>query len=336
MNLIVPAALFICTLLCTVVAVNGVMGYLQRRHIFDNPNPRSSHVRPTLRGAGLGLLPVLLLAWVVIGIYLAAPEDTVLQSELGWVIFGALILAAVSWSDDLRGLPPVFRLLAQIVSAGLVLWMSPVMAPYFQGLLPPWLDVVAALIIWVWFINLFNFMDGIDGMSGVETAGVGLGLAALAATAAVPQTIGLFGLAAAAVAIGFLRWNWHPAKVFLGDVGSVPLGFLLGWLLLKLAAEGLWAAAIILPLYYMLDATITLLRRAARKEKVWEAHRSHYYQQAVQRGLDHSMVSIAVAINNLLLVGLAVYSVRNPWIALGAALVITVGFLGYFRGGKKE
>ena len=177
-------------------------------------------------------------------------------------------------------------------------------------------------------------MDGIDGISGVETAGIGIGVAALAAAASTSHSNGLFGLTVAASAIGFLHWNWHPAKVFLGDVGSVPLGFVLGWLLLRLTGEGLWAAAIILPLYYFLDATITLLHRTVKREKIWEAHRGHFYQRAVQRGLSHGTVSSAVALNNVVLIGLALYSVRNPWAALIAALIITVFFLGYYRGGK--
>ena len=334
MNLVVPAVLFFCVLIGTILAVRGAMGYLQRRDIFDNPNTRSSHVRPTLRGGGLGVLPIVILAWIVIGYVFSAPGESALQSAMGWVVLGAIILAAVSWSDDLRSLPPIFRLLVQIGATALVLWMTPVSSPYFQGLLPPWLDITAAAVIWVWFINLFNFMDGIDGISGVETAGIGIGVAALAAAASTSHSNGLFGLTVAASAIGFLHWNWHPAKVFLGDVGSVPLGFVLGWLLLRLTGEGLWAAAIILPLYYFLDATITLLHRTVKREKIWEAHRGHFYQRAVQRGLSHGTVSSAVALNNVVLIGLALYSVRNPWAALIAALIITVFFLGYYRGGK--
>ena len=108
----------------------------------------------------------------------------------------------------------------------------------------------------------------------------------------------------AGAAVGFLWWNWSPAKVFFGDVGSVPLGFLLGWLLLTLAGHGYWAAAIILPLYYLVDATLTLLERLARGEKIWEAHRSHYYQQAVQKGLSHAHVSRLILTGNVVLIGL--------------------------------
>ena len=336
MNLIVPVALFLSVGFCTALTVHWAMRYLESRNIFDNPNARSSHVRPTLRGGGLGMLPVILIAWLIIGYFFNPSENLDLQSKLSWVILGALLLAAVSWSDDLRSLPPLFRLLAQFAATALVLWLTPISNPYFQGFMPPWLDRLAALIIWVWFINLFNFMDGIDGISGVEIAAIGIGVASLAYLGAISQTQGLLGLTAAASAIGFLRWNWPPAKVFLGDVGSVPFGFLLGWLLLQLAAQGLWAAAIILPLYYLMDATITLLRRAAKRERIWQAHRSHYYQQAIQRGLSHSAVSLAITLVNLALIGLAVFSVKEPWLALSAALIINIGLLAYFRSGAKS
>ena len=144
---------------------------------------------------------------------------------------------------------------------------------------------------WVWFINLFNFMDGIDGISGVECLGIGLGVAVIAALDGVPSGHGSLGICLAAAAAGFLIWNWHPAKVFMGDVGSVPLGFLIGWLLLDMAAAGAWAPAVILPAYYLADATITLLRRLLRGAAPWQAHRDHFYQQATQAGRSHARVA---------------------------------------------
>ena len=161
----------------------------------------------------------------------------------------------------------------------------------FQGWLPPALDMAAAALLWVWFVNLYNFMDGIDGLAGSETAAIGIGLAlfAVVGTGGDPA-LAAPAAAIAAAAIGFLVWNWAPARIFLGDVGSVPLGYLLGFLLLATAARGYWKFALILPLYFLADATITLLRRLARGERVWLPHREHFYQQAVQRGLGHAAV----------------------------------------------
>ncbi|MBT7356609.1 MAG: UDP-N-acetylmuramyl pentapeptide phosphotransferase, partial [Rhodospirillaceae bacterium] len=138
---------------------------------------------------------------------------------------------------------------------------------------------------------------------------------------------GLYAIAIVGVTVGFLKWNWHPAKVFMGDVGSVPLGFLLGWLLLGMAADGYWVAALILPAYYLMDATTTLVRRALAGEKVWQAHREHFYQKAVQRGLSHATVSRAVLSLNSVLVVAAIMSTKG-W--AGPALILTVVLVALF------
>ena len=173
------------------------------------------------------------------------------------------------WRDDRSSLPVLVRLAAQFGAVAIGLVFLPGAGRVFQGLLPPALDLVVTGLLWVWFVNLFNFMDGIDGITASETVTIGLGVALIALVAASDYGVRrrvLLGLSirAAAAALGFLAWNWHPAKLFLGDVGSIPLGFLLGWLLLGLAGTGSWAPALILPLYYLVDATLTLLYRLVR------------------------------------------------------------------------
>jgi len=250
------------------------------------------------------------------------------------------VLAGVSWIDDLRDLGALPRLAAQFAAAIAGVLVLPGLV--FQGLFPPWLDATLAVIGWVWFVNLFNFMDGIDGISGVEAiaiaAGIGLagGLLSL-----LPPGMTAQALAVAAATAGFLAWNWHPAKIFLGDIGSVGLGYLLAWLLLALAATGEWEAALILPLYYLADATITLLRRLARKEKVWQAHREHYYQRAVQSGRSHARVSTVVAATNAALVVLALAAAATPdgvlfpVILIGGAAALVLGLLSWMRRGPE-
>jgi UDP-N-acetylmuramyl pentapeptide phosphotransferase/UDP-N-acetylglucosamine-1-phosphate transferase len=210
--------------------------------------------------------------------------------------------------------------------------------PVFQGLLPPTLDLVATALLWLWFINLFNFMDGIDGIAGVETAAIGAGIFIAAKIGKLDGHWLMLGLSAAAAAVGFLRWNWHPAKIFLGDVGSVPLGFLLGWLLLSFAAAGHPIPALILPLYFLADATITLLRRLLRGEKVWLAHREHFYQLAIRSGLRHDQVSGLVAMCSLFLIALVMVAMRGlplPAISGAAAAVALLLFL-LAKGGPTE
>jgi UDP-N-acetylmuramyl pentapeptide phosphotransferase/UDP-N-acetylglucosamine-1-phosphate transferase len=195
-------------------------------------------------------------------------------------------------------LPITIRLAVQIFAVTYVLQATPASVVYFGGFLPPVWDLLFAGILWLWFINLFNFMDGIDGIAGVETISIGCGISGVVLLAGLSPALGWLSLIFISATIGFLWWNWHPAKIFLGDVGSIPLGFIFGWLLLMLAAEGQWPAAVILSLYYLTDATLTLLSRALRGQKIWQAHKKHFYQRAVQRGLSHAHVSTVVLIGN--------------------------------------
>ena len=322
MSWLIPA----CTavVIASALATGALRAQLQRRSILDHPNERSSHKRPTPRGGGLAVVPIILFAWAL---YAAKP----VAGALAVVIPGAAALALLSWIDDLRTLPASVRLIGQTAVVATVLALLDGFGLVFQGLLPPLFDKIAAAVAWIWFVNLFNFMDGIDGISGVESIGIGGGLAllVLVTPAAAPEA--WYGAAIAAAMLGFLIWNWHPARIFLGDVGSVPVGFLLGFLLLTAAADGYWAAALILPLYYLADATITLLRRAARGEKVWRAHREHYYQKAVQGGLSHAAVSGAVFAANLLLVALALTAVTMPALSLAGAGTVVLLLLFWMR-----
>ena len=325
--------IFVAIVVAAAVLVGLSRRLLLRHQILDRPNARSSHETPTPRGGGLGVLAILLPAWVVVSFTI--PSTIVGDSEARWVIpLAALLLAAVSWIDDVRGLSPGPRFAVQL-SAGFV---GALLIPgqVFQGLLPGPVDTVVAAIGWVWFVNLFNFMDGIDGISGVETITIGLGITLIGMLAGGSlDAIHVQSLIVAAAAAGFLVWNWAPARIFLGDSGSVPLGYLLGWLLLSLAASGEWQAAAILPLYYLADATITLFRRIARREKFWHAHRDHYYQAAIKHGMSHARVSTAIAVVNLLLVGLALVSVSAgpgtpwPWVALLAAGILVALLLAW-------
>jgi UDP-N-acetylmuramyl pentapeptide phosphotransferase/UDP-N-acetylglucosamine-1-phosphate transferase len=308
---------FLIPLIATVAGTWLVLGWLRRKRILDHPNERSSHRQPTPRGGGLAVTPVIVLAWAALTWQVFPPDET---GRLLVAAGGALVLLILSWLDDRRGLSARLRIRIHfaVVMAGVASW--PDNQLLCQGLLPLWGDRLVMLGAWVWFLNLFNFMDGIDGISGVETATIGCGLAWLALQAGDVGGASL-NLIMVGAALGFLAWNWHPAKIFLGDSGSVPIGYLLGWLLLSAASSGHWAAALILPAYYLSDATLTLGKRAFRGERVWEAHRQHFYQQAVQAGVSHASVSVLILLANLILVALAVFSEVHPWAALAAAAV---------------
>jgi UDP-N-acetylmuramyl pentapeptide phosphotransferase/UDP-N-acetylglucosamine-1-phosphate transferase len=337
-------ALFAAGLLAVAAASScataAVLRLLRRHAILDHPNRRSSHAVATPVGGGLAVVPVVLVAWLVVDIAVGKPEETIL------VIICAFFLAAVSWVDDVRGLPASLRFGAQLAAVLAVLTVSPAAHSGLGGWLPEPVEAAAAGLIWLWFINAFNFMDGIDGLAGTETASIGIGVALVAALAAAAEQptaslaatpMALFGATIAAAALGFLPWNWQPARLFLGDVGSIALGFLLGWLLLRLAAEGQWAAALILPLYYLCDATLTLARRTLRGEKPWQAHREHYYQRAVAGGLSHAAVAGFVGLANAALILLAVMATAGrETLAIAGACVVVGTLLIFLAGGRRQ
>jgi UDP-N-acetylmuramyl pentapeptide phosphotransferase/UDP-N-acetylglucosamine-1-phosphate transferase len=309
-----PAAVAVATGLLTCLTTRVLIPILAHREILDRPNERSSHRVPTPRGGGIAVIGSLLLAWIALIRTGSAPPGVF------GIVLGAVLLAAVSWLDDLRGLPPVLRLLAQAAAVAIGVFVLPGPQDPFQ--------LAAIGLIWIWWINLFNFMDGIDGLAGSEAAAIGAGLLLFTSVGAGSDPA-LRSLAAAVTgaAIGFLVWNWSPARIFLGDVGSVPLGYVLGFLLLDLAVRGHWRIALILPLYFLADATITLARRLLRGERVWQAHREHFYQQGVRRDLGHAAVVKRVIAADLLLVGCG-WASENGWGAVSlAASAATVAIL---------
>ena len=313
------AGLFGLAALSVGVATAVLIPVLRHKEIIDHPNDRSSHLVPTPRGAGLVMIPLVSGFWIAVDSGWGQSTNHLLV----WPALAALFLCVLSWFDDLKGLPPLVRFCAHVGVVAALLYVQPSEILYTQGLLPVWADRLVAGFVWVWFINLFNFMDGIDGISGVETLAIGLGTAAMAFGSSIAAPLAPPALILAGGAVGFLALNWNPAKIFLGDSGSVPLGLLLGWLLLQLAAAGHWAAALILPLYYLADATITILRRLARREKIWQAHRQHFYQRAVAGGLTHAQVSALIALANAALIALAFLSVEFAAASLIGAVLVT-------------
>jgi UDP-N-acetylmuramyl pentapeptide phosphotransferase/UDP-N-acetylglucosamine-1-phosphate transferase len=316
-----PFTLLLFAMAAFIVSCFGarmLISLLRRGAVLDVPNERSSHIRPTPRGGGIAVIGTSVFCWLALYAYGIVPPVCVV------IAFAAAGLAVISWLDDLRSLSPALRLLAQFAAVALGIWALP-QGAVFQGWLPLGLDRIATAIVWVWFVNLFNFMDGIDGIDGSEAAAIGIGIVVVA-----DADLGLAAPAAAvaAASLGFLVWNWAPARIFLGDVGSVPLGYLLGFLLFELALQGKWQAALILPAYFLADASLTLLRRLLRGERVWQAHREHFYQRAVQRGLGHDAVVLRVIAADVVLIACA-WAATKGWgfAALAVAVLVVVGLL---------
>jgi UDP-N-acetylmuramyl pentapeptide phosphotransferase/UDP-N-acetylglucosamine-1-phosphate transferase len=296
---------------------------MNRWRRLDLPNERSMHSRPVPAGAGIGILATALLLW---------PWWHTRTDELHLALLaGSLGLGLLSLADDHWRLSPALRFGAQAAVVAACVLALPTQARLVP-MLPLALERGLVALAWLWFINLFNFMDGIDGLAGSETIAVAIGYLAVAAHAGLDDAFWRLALVIAASAGGFLFWNWHPALVFMGDAGSIPLGFLLGWLMLDLALAGEWPAGLILPLYFVADATLTLLARARRGEKLWQAHRQHFYQRAVLGGTTPSGVVWRIGAANAMLIALAVFSAHQPLPALVAAAGLIWALLAHLKG----
>ena len=254
---------FVAALALTRLLVTRFAGFA-----LDEPNARSMHSHPVPRTGGIAVLGA---AALCLG-FGALPS---------WLPLGlALVLAAVSFADDVRGVPTVLRLSIHVGAAAVLVW-------YLLSPMNPFGMVLLVLAV-AWITNAYNFMDGSDGLAG------GMGVIGFAAYAAGALMAGGAALAAASLALaaacaGFLVYNYHPARIFLGDVGSIPLGFLAAGLGLQGWRDDLWPLWFPLLVFgpFIADATVTLLRRLARRERIWWAHREHYYQRLARMGFGH-------------------------------------------------
>jgi UDP-N-acetylmuramyl pentapeptide phosphotransferase/UDP-N-acetylglucosamine-1-phosphate transferase len=283
-----------------------LMGPLFARYALARPNARSSHEAPTPQGGGVA---------VVLGGFMALAAIALLDPAARAPFAGLMPLAAavmmlmvVGVADDIFSLAPLPRLALQAVAVGAAVATLPAEL-HALPVVPLAVERGVEIVAMLWFVNLVNFMDGIDWITVAETVPITAGLSILALLGAVPQTPALIASALLGAMLGFAPFNRPVAKLFLGDGGSLPIGLVLGWLLVQLAGNGHLAAALLLPLYYLADATITLLRRMARGERITQAHRSHFYQIATTGGFSVMGVVRRVFAANVVLVWLAVVTV---------------------------
>ncbi len=323
---LIVSAIFAAAFVCSAILTKLARGWLLRRVVMDIPNDRSMHAAPIPRGGGIAVMATIIAGLCAFAVLFPAGREKILA-----IGAAAMFLSGVSWLDDKRGLSAKWRLAAHIVAAVIGVAALPSGFSLANGLLPQWLELAVLVLGWAWFINLYNFMDGIDGITGTETVSIALGVAVVAFIGQLSEAYGVLASILAGASAGFLLFNWHPAKIFLGDVGSVPLGFVVGWLLLSLAGDGYWAAALILPLYYLADSGITLGKRIARGERIWEAHRSHFYQRAAQSFKSHSRAVLLIAAANAALIASAAVSLAQPIIGLAMAVAAVAATLFVMR-----
>ncbi|MBF0309718.1 MAG: glycosyltransferase family 4 protein [Magnetococcales bacterium] len=264
-----------------------------RFHLLDRPNERSLHVRPTPRSGGLGILAGLLAGCGWLMWREGMPEGFVAVS------LGLLVAALISMWDDFGHLPARVRLAAHLFAALSLLsgglWMPSLEVPGFaEPFRWGYWGWPLCLVYVIWMMNLYNFMDGMDGFAG-GMAAWGFAFLGLFAWNADHPFYASMAWVVTAASLGFLWFNFPPAKIFMGDVGAVPLGYLKAAFALWGVREGIFPFWVPVLLFspFIVDATVTLMRRASRGEKVWEAHRSHFYQRLVQLGWGHRRTVLA-------------------------------------------
>jgi UDP-N-acetylmuramyl pentapeptide phosphotransferase/UDP-N-acetylglucosamine-1-phosphate transferase len=284
------------------------------RHALATPNARSSHRIPTPQGAGIAVIAATLL---VAGTVTACAGTAALSIPVA-VFAASLFIAIVGFADDLKSIPVLTRLLLQALAVGAIIFT----APGDIRIVPPcpiWIERGLLLLAGLWFVNLVNFMDGLDWMTVAEIVPITGAMVILGSLGEFPLPATLVAAALCGAMLGFAPFNRPVATIFLGDVGSLPIGLLLGWCLLQLAYHQQFAAALLLPLYYLLDATATLLRRLVNREPFWAAHRSHFYQRATDNGFTVSQVVGEVFALNVGLAALAAGSIMAPSVTIKLA-----------------
>lgn len=305
--------------------VRALMPLLQR-YALARPNARSSHRVPTPQGGGIAVLGAALPLAGLAAVGLGA-RDAETTRELTAVMAATVALGILGAWDDVRPLSATVRLAVQTLAVSALVLAAGPEGRILPDLAPAWLEQALLVVGGVWFVNLVNFMDGLDWMTVAEFVPPLAFFVILAIIAGdFPPRFALAATLLGAL-LGFGLFNKPVARLFLGDVGALPIGLMVGWLMLKLAGTGAIAAAALLVLYPVADATITLACRLVRREKVWQAHRTHFYQRATDNGFSVLEVSVSVFCLNVVLAGLALASLVLPpmsqaaAVGVGAALV---------------
>lgn len=299
-------------------------------YLIDNPNERSLHTKPTPRSGGLAIL-IAIVTVFPIGLW----DAQTLPDGIIWIGIASLIVAVLSYLDDRFGVPVRYRLIGQVTAALLVathsVYMNSVTLPGVTIVLPSFVSILIMVVFLVWMTNLYNFMDGMDGFAGGMTV-FGFSTLALFAYLSHMSILVTICMMVAMSSLSFLVYNFPPAKIFMGDTGSATLGFIAGSFILIFNKHAIMPAWIGIMVFspFIADATVTLIRRAIRLEKIWQAHRTHYYQRLVQLGWGHKKTVLIEYIMMLLSSVLAIVALKNSpftqWLIIMFLALVYVAF----------
>mgnify|MGYP002784963492 CR=1 FL=1 len=299
-------------------ALPRVMAYCQRQQLISYPSARCAHTQPTPRAGGLAFVVGVIPCWAL-GFWLL-PATTVAPTFLLALVVGSVGVAVLGWLDDTRRLTqPWARLALQAVFTGAPLWWLP---PVFDGLpvaIPWWFDKLFLWLGWTWFINLYNFMDGTDGLAAMQAVFMGIMISFLwpvVAWLALPLALATFV---------FLRHNRPPAQIFMGDIGACWLGYSLAGIMIYVCAGdiSMGSPCLLISLLFAADATITFLRRLWQRQRVWEPHRQQWLHRAYDAGLSHQRIWWAGIKINL---GLGLLAMIGTWGQWGWPMLVP-GFM---------
>ena len=319
MSFILLLLLFFTTALLTL----GIRNYANHKELLDHPNERSSHLTPTPKGGGLAIMVTFYSALIYMYV------QTMIDPSLFYALLSALPVVIISLVDDFYPLTAKIRFGIQLLSGVIAVYFLDGIDTLNLGLFSLsgiWLNIIALLTI-IWMTNLYNFLDGIDGYAGAEAVFVGV-----AAYILFGSDIAL--LIATATA-GFLLFNWYKASIFMGDVGSAPLGFIFAVFILNDAATPNFLGWLMFLSLFWFDATLTLLRRAKQKERLSQAHKKHAYQRLHQAGFTHDRVVLLAMGLNLIIFVTLYFLPQSSYLYLFLALIVVLYSLTKYIDTKK-
>jgi Fuc2NAc and GlcNAc transferase len=308
--------------------------------IKDVPNHRSLHAIPTPRGGGLSIVFTSLAAALALSLI-----NTEFLDLLWPLILGGIIVGVTGFIDDRKGLSPKLRLFLQVTAVSILIFskfefLNQELFPGFPE--SSWFNAIVLVLFMIWMTNLFNFMDGIDGLAGGQAVSFGLISSVVLIGVSAAPLVSILGLVLSGSALGFLILNWSPAKVFMGDVGSGFIGFwIAGLSLIGFTDFGLSLNLFLIPMaVFIVDATYTLIKRTIRGARITEGHREHAYQILVRQGLEHATVTRAVLLFNFLILGPLTYYIVAQDLRSFFVILVLFGLMSlvptYLGAGKKE
>ncbi len=312
----------------TFLAINISKEIFYKIGFVDKPNNRSNHKSPIALGGGIIIIPLIIIISSLLG-FIWQP----------YFLISIFILLTVSILDDILNVKPLPRLFFHFFSVSLFVFYY--IYPQLNLIIKENLILLFASLFFLvlaltWYINAFNFMDGVDGITSIEIISICSSLLIL--NYLLGKELNTLLFTTLLVMIVFCYFNWTPARIFLGDSGSIPLGLLSISFLTEIALEGYWVVSLILPLYYLLDTSLTLLKRIIKKKKFWKAHSEHFYQQALRNGLSHSNISKRILMINFGLFSLALlaFIYKNNVIFFILGVIWCSIFLYFFSENKKH